>query len=97
MRITYHQAAEAEAEAAAQWYAQRDLSAAEGFIAELRNGEKAITEAPERWAPSARGTRRYLMDRYPFAIVYRRDGELIQIIAVAHLRRRPRYWTNRTT
>jgi hypothetical protein len=33
--------------------------------------------------------------RFPYHIVYRTDREPILIVAVAHGRRRPRYWRNR--
>ena len=45
--------------------------------------------------PCTFGTRRYLMRRFPFFVVYRLFGETVQVVAVAHGRRRPGYWTAR--
>jgi toxin ParE1/3/4 len=54
-----------------------------------------VLAAPQRWRLS-RGTRRYLMGRFPFAIVYReRTDELVEVVAIAHLKRRQRYWARR--
>jgi hypothetical protein len=40
-------------------------------------------------------TRRALVARFPYQVVYRiRPGEIV-IVAVAHLKRRPGYWKNR--
>ncbi|MFI4862497.1 MAG: type II toxin-antitoxin system RelE/ParE family toxin [Phycisphaerales bacterium JB063] len=43
------------------------------------------------------GTRRKLLGRFPFAIVYRvRSSEcVVEIVALVHLRRRPGYWLGR--
>ena len=38
---------------------------------------------------------RYLTQRFPFGIIFRVEGEIIYIVAVAHLKRRPFYWKNR--
>jgi len=39
--------------------------------------------------------RRYAFPRYPFSLVYILRGEDIEIVAVAHGRRRPGYWRAR--
>src|ERR1043165_7976340 len=50
-----------------------------------------ILENPQRWR-LFRGTRRALMSRFPYAIVYREiTPDEIEIVAVAHFRRRPKY------
>jgi hypothetical protein len=36
-----------------------------------------------------------MLDRYPFSIIYREMPREIQIIAVAHAKRRPGYWAKR--
>lgn len=39
--------------------------------------------------------RRVPLRRFPYALIFRRDGETISIVAVAHRRRKPRYWQPR--
>lgn len=41
------------------------------------------------------GNRRFPLQRFPFAVVYRSDGQLLRIVAVAHQRRSPGYWRQR--
>ncbi len=42
-----------------------------------------------------RKTRRLLLPRFPYQIVYRiRPGEIV-VVAIAHSRRRPGYWKSR--
>ena len=85
-----------EAEAAARWYAERSQAAAAGFSDELDDAEAAIIERPEAWPTFDHGTRRYLLRRYPFSVVYRVELDRILIVAVAHGHRRPGYWRTRS-
>jgi hypothetical protein len=41
------------------------------------------------------GTRRMVLRRFPFVIVFRAAPAGVEIIAVAHGRRRPGYWRDR--
>ena len=93
--LEYLEEAVVEAAAAAEWYATRSATAAAGFEAELAEAESAIHRLPNAWPPHDHGTRRYLLRRYPFGVVYRIEPARILIIAVAHGHRRPGYWRGR--
>ncbi len=41
-------------------------------------------------------TRRVLVARFPYQVVYRLRRTEIAIVAIAHLKRRPGYWKNRS-
>jgi len=84
-----------EVEAAAGWYAERSATAATAFSEEIDAAESAIVRLPEAWPPFDHGTRRYLLRRFPFSVVYRVEARRILIVAVAHARRRPGYWKTR--
>jgi len=94
-QIDVHPEAVAEARTAAQWYRERSASAADAFIAELDRALERIPESPEMWPPYVRGTRRYLLQRFPFYLVYRQVVGRLEIVAIAHGRRRPGYWKSR--
>lgn len=65
------------------------------FIAAIRHRTSEILESPRRW-PVIRGARRVLVGAYPYAIVYREvSDDEIEIVAVAHLKRRQGYWAPR--
>ena len=85
----------AEAAAARQWYEERSPVAASLFRDELFRGIEAIADSPTTWPQYVLGTRRYLMRRFPFFVVYRLVDTTVQVIAVAHARRRPGYWAAR--
>jgi hypothetical protein len=65
------------------------------FLAEVDQGISQIEEGPERWPKYVRGTRRYFLHRFPYSIVYRIKNTNVQVITVAHGRRRPGYWKTR--
>ena len=93
--VGFHPAAAQEAESAYEWYAARTLSAAHAFREELRHAVDAVAHSPLTWPRQGRRTRRYVFPRFPFSLVYRMRGDEIEIIAVAHGRRRPGYWRSR--
>lgn len=90
-----HAMARKEIEAADEWYLAHNLDASREFMAEVDAAVEEILQAPHRWAKYLYGTRRFVMQRFPFSIVYLDDPDLITIIAVAHSKRRPGYWKDR--
>ena len=94
-RAWVHPEAIAEARAAREWYQARNAEAAEAFMAELDLAIHRIEEAPRQWPPYLAETRRYLLRRFPFFVVFRETDDRLQILAVAHARRRPGYWIGR--
>jgi plasmid stabilization system protein ParE len=87
--------AEAEADAAFEWYWEHSETAAIGFSAELREAFFAIRKNPHIYPEYAFGTRRRLLNHYPFFVVFRELLHVIQVIAVVHAKRRERYWKDR--
>jgi len=94
-RVEYHQGAIADAKNAVAWYQKRNPKVALDFIEELHRAADIIREAPERWAVGKNNTRRFLLWRFPFAIVYSEEQSVVTIWAVAHGSRRPEYWARR--
>lgn len=94
-RLRFNPLAEAELQDAASWYDERVGGLGARFIAAVRHRAGEILEAPQRW-PVIRGVRRVLVGPYPYAIIYREiSDDEIEIVAVAHLKRRQGYWAQR--
>jgi plasmid stabilization system protein ParE len=93
--IEFDPRAVAEAKAARRWYAQRSASAAERFLAALDRAIERIGAAPRQSPTYLLGTRVCQLHRFPYLLVYREGRDMIQIVAVAHARRRPGYWKKR--
>ena|SRR5438093_11893336 len=93
--VRFHPDAAEEAESAYDWYAARNPAAADAFRDELRHAVDAVVQNPLTWPRYARGTRRDVFLRFPFSLVYRMRGDDVEVLAVAHGRRRPGYWRSR--
>jgi toxin ParE1/3/4 len=94
-RVEYHEGATADVKRAVAWYQKRSPKAALDFIEELHRAAATIREAPDRWPPGKNNTRRFLLWRFPFSIIYSEQESVITIWAVAHGSRRPEYWARR--
>jgi plasmid stabilization system protein ParE len=90
-----HPLAEAEANEAFEWYWARSNPAALGFHAALRAAFGTLRKSPQTGAPYFHGTRRIMLRQYPYFVDFREFVREIQIIAIAHAKRRPGYWDKR--
>lgn len=82
-------------ENARDWYSVRNEGAARAFLSEIDQAVTAIRDHPDAWPQFDHGTRRFLLRRFPFSVVYRVAASDLHVVAVAHARRRPGFWTNR--
>ena len=69
-KFRFHPAVESELAEAAEWYEAQREGLGLDFLASVRYRVALILENPQRWR-LFRGTRRALMSRFPYAIVYR--------------------------
>jgi toxin ParE1/3/4 len=93
--VRYHQGAAADVKSAVVWYRGRSPKAASDFVEELDRAVDTIREAPGRWPMGKNDTRRFLLWRFPFSIIYSEQDGVVIIWAVAHSSRRPEYWVRR--
>jgi plasmid stabilization system protein ParE len=93
--IRYHPAAEDELLAEIGYLELRVAGLGRRFYAEVRKAEDLITEFPKSAPEIAPGIRKHLLRNFPFSIFYSIEENGLLILAVAHHRRRPRYWMDR--
>jgi plasmid stabilization system protein ParE len=79
------------------WYYERSPLSATAFAHAIDNAVLRIAEGPSRYALAEHGTRKFVLQRFPFNVFYRSGEAEIIIVAVAHHRRRPGYWSDRVT
>ncbi len=97
--VRYHESAQAELDAAVEYYAIRDTDLAARFHSELREVEALVADTPlsfpkfEQVGETA--IRRALLEDFPFALLYVALPPVVWIVAVMHLRREPGYWRPR--
>jgi plasmid stabilization system protein ParE len=88
--------AEAEYTEALAWYQARSLRAAAAFETAVAKTLERIGAAPAQFPVCQEEGFRYApLTRYPYSLIYRVLGEVVQVIAVAHARRKPGYWSRR--
>lgn len=77
------------------WYENESSGLGERFLLELENAYHAISIHPLYWAPYSVRFRWFLLKRFPFGVIYRVEKQVIYIVAVAHLSRKPGFWKKR--
>jgi plasmid stabilization system protein ParE len=90
--------AEEELAEAAAWYEARRAGLGVDRIAFVDHAFEEIADAPlacELWHED-RPYRRKIPTRFPYVIFFRVDANTVVIMAVAHSKRRPGYWADRS-
>ncbi|MFH0725417.1 MAG: type II toxin-antitoxin system RelE/ParE family toxin [Pseudomonadota bacterium] len=65
------------------------------YITELEFAFQTIAEMPDTWPKFKKDFRRYILSRFPFAVIYRPRGNILYVVAVMHQSRKPDYWVER--
>jgi plasmid stabilization system protein ParE len=91
----FHPEAREDFRDAMHWYRSRSVIASAEFRRTVSDAIRHISQAPHRWPQYLHGTRRLVLDRFPFSVIYLNDPDLVTIIAVAHSKRKPGYWKHR--
>ncbi|SRR6266566_3038537 len=95
MKIQFLEIAQKELDDAVSYYNQESGGVGDRFLAEVLNALDRIAKFPEAWHPCSNRTRRCLIKRFPYGIIYRHSNDDILVVAIAHLHREPEYWENR--
>jgi plasmid stabilization system protein ParE len=95
-KVVRHPLAGAEAEEAADHYAADSEDAARRFLVELRHTTNRIRRNPRFYPFALADARHALLHDFPYSVTYRETPHEIQILAIAHGKRRPGYWRKRT-
>jgi plasmid stabilization system protein ParE len=95
-KVLRHPLADAEAEEAVDHYEADSGDAARRFLIELRETTRRIQRDPRLYPLTIADARRSLLRDFPYSVIYRETPREIQILAIAHGKRRPGYWRKRT-
>ncbi len=96
MEVRFHRLAAREFREAQKWYESRRTGLSGDFVTEVDRALERITSHPERWPIYRNRFRRVRLGRFPYSIFYSLEkADLILVLAVAHVRRRPDYWLRR--
>lgn len=82
---------------AIDWYDTQQAQLGDDFLVEVRRTIIAISERPESFPMVFGDARRALVRRFPYAVFFVTQGDLISVIAVLHARQdRTRQLVDRT-
>jgi plasmid stabilization system protein ParE len=95
VQVRYLTPARDEFLAALEFYEREAPGLGADFDAEVREVGSRLVEYPNIGSPFGDGTRRVLLQGFPFSLIYEVAASEILVVAVAHHRRRPNYWRDR--
>ena len=95
--LRIHAQATLELGAAIRWYEAMRVGLGREFLDEVVETVERIESIPEVGSPMSadRRTRRLLVPRFPYQVIYRIRTEEVVLVAFAHLKRQPGYWKQR--
>ncbi len=91
----FHPAAAAELEEALKSSLGYGRTVALRLRLETARVLQLLCDTPNIGEPLTAVYRRFPLRGFPFSLVYRVDDDLLRIVAFAHRRRRPGYWSRR--
>lgn len=95
--VRFHPEAEAELIAAVAYYEEKRTGLGVDFRQEVEAAVGLICQNPLLFAPRAPdGLRKCPVRRFPYAVHYLDLDAEVWIAAVAHQKRKPRYWASRS-
>ena len=96
MRLRSHPGARREFHLAVDWYiAEAGKPVAMRFVEEVEHLRSLIIDNPRIGTPGRSDTRSFVFKRYPYSLIYRVHGDVLEVLALAHHSRRPDYWVGR--
>ncbi len=78
------------------WYQNQASGLGDDFLLELEEAYQIIMELPNTWPKFQKDFRRFLLNKFPFSVIYKLNGGTIFIVAIMHNSRKPGYWKERT-
>jgi plasmid stabilization system protein ParE len=95
-RVLLRKEAQDDLKDAAAWYEEQRHGLGGEFLDEAASTLNRIGGTPFAYADVHRGVRRALLRRFPFALYFRVESEVVSVLAVMHGSRSPTAWQVRT-
>ncbi|HEC19098.1 MAG TPA: type II toxin-antitoxin system RelE/ParE family toxin [Gammaproteobacteria bacterium] len=95
MKIRLLDVAQQELDETIEYFYEEVPDLGKEFLAEVLKALDRIGRHPHAWHPCSERTRRWLLRRFPYAVIYQILEKEILVVAVACLQREPNYWQAR--
>ncbi len=94
-RLVSEPSVDLEVEAAFEWYENEQPGLGVEFLNELRATYKRVADGPLKYQELRGGIRRALLRRFPYAVYFAIEADIVVIVAVLHASRDPAEWQRR--
>ncbi len=94
-RLISEPSVELDVEAAFEWYEKEQSGLGVEFLDELRATYNRIADSPLKYQELRRDIRHALLNRFPYAVYFAVEGNLVVVVAVLHAGRDPAEWQRR--
>lgn len=95
-RLVSDPQADIDIEAAFRWYENEQTGLGLEFLDELRAAYDRIVDGPFKYLQLRSYMRRALLKRFPYAVYFVVEDEIIVVLAVLHTSRDPAEWQRRS-
>jgi plasmid stabilization system protein ParE len=95
LKVRFLRPAQDEYLEALRYYTGQATDLGVSFLADLDHASQLLAELPSAGAPYDGETRRLLLRRFPYSLIYLIEAEVL-VIAVRHHRQQPVSWRERT-
>lgn len=95
MKYTFHPAAKDELINSIDYYEEQQSKLGLKFLEEIYSSIQRIIEFPSSHPVYSKNTRKCIISKFPFAVIYQIRKDEIFIAAITHLSRKPGYWVDR--
>jgi plasmid stabilization system protein ParE len=79
------------------WYGSHAPEIVPEFRESLRAVVQRISDNPKQFPASPQETRRALLHRFPYLVIFRETRAAVYVVAVFHTSRSPRSWRSRVS
>lgn len=95
MRLRVLAPAQEELREAVEFYGMRRTGLGRSFLDEVKRGYAQLKRDPLIGSPVEHDERKYVLQRYPYNLIYRIEEDTVVILALAHHSRNYGYWRTR--
>jgi len=95
MNVEFIEPASIELDDAIEYYNLQSHGFGEKFLDEVLQTIDLIVLFPEAWSEVTKHTRKALLRKFPYNVIYTIHKKKIYILAIAHQHREPEYWIDR--
>ena len=92
MEVNFSIGSKEDIKQSAKYYEDAVIGLGKAFLEIIEEAVDNIIQYPKSSEILKKPYRRYLIERFPFGIIYTEGTNTIFIVAVMHLKRKPYYW-----